>query len=188
MARRTSRMMRRQRRKRPTYQVIQRKLVVSVGKAATDTGIFRAIALNDFPGASDLFSLYQDYKLLSLSYKYVCVTPNAAANFPTLYIAPAHFAKGISPSSRDEVLQYKNAKSFQYAPGNLSSPTYTFKPYVRVDGDGGFVMTPSPWLSTSTLTTQHLSQVEWHSRYSTLDPNTTIDCVITVRVAVRGCR
>jgi hypothetical protein len=169
--------------------VVQRKWTVPIAKSASDSGFFRSFKLSDFPN-TDIASLFTEYKISKLKIQYLLVNaPNNNATFPTLYIAPQHYSSGTFPSSRDEVIQYRNSSLYQFGPSNVLS-TFNFKPMVPMDANTtGKRFVRSPWLSTTDFTVPHYTNVEWISRYnSTTDPTHTIDLVVTATVLCKGTR
>lgn len=170
--------------------VITRMYVANVVKSTSDTGVFRSYNLATFP-TSDIISLYQDYKIKSVKLDYLLVNaPNNNADFPTLYIAPSHYnLGGVTPANRDEVLQYKGVKCFQFGPSRLQY-TQTFKPYIQMNTTGsGLVSSSSQWLTTQSSLVPHLVCVEWIDRYnSTSSPTHTLQLNVTITVECRMTR
>jgi hypothetical protein len=167
---------------------LRRNLVTTVPKAATDTGNYRSVTIADFAGLADISPAFQEYRFKSITLKYECVTPNISSAFPTLYIAPQHFTTFLAPSNRDEMLQFNNLTVHQFAPG---APSYqrTFTPYTYLDTEsGGRTFKASPWISCTSTNVKHFINVEWLTRYSTLDPNHTLDLTISAELEVRGTR
>lgn len=169
---------------------ITRMFASNVVKTATDSGVFRSYNLATFP-TSDIISLYQDYRIKSVRLDYLLVNaPNNNADFPTLYIAPAHFnVGGVSPANRDEVLQYKGVKVIQFGPARVQA-SFTFKPFIQMNATGSGIVNSQPmWLNTQTSATPHLVSVEWIDRYnSTSSPTHTIQLNVTVEVECKGTR
>lgn len=169
--------------------VVERQLIQAVVKSASDSGNFRAYALSGFPDA-DIVSMFQEYRIRSIKLTWMLVNaPNNNSSFPTLYVAPQHIFTGSSPTSRDEVIQYRGVKTHQFGPSNI---TYTHKyvPYVPLDAStSGKNFVPSPWLSTTTDAVPHYTDVEWISRYnSTSDPTHTIELLAHAIIDCRHTR
>ncbi len=175
--------------KSPDSIIVQRKWTVPIAKTASDSGLFRSFKLSDFPN-TDIASLFSEYKITKLKIQYLLVNaPNNNATFPTLYIAPQHYATGTVPSSRDEVIQFRNSTLYQFGPSKVIS-AYNFKPMVPLDANvTGKRFVRSPWLSTTDFTVPHFTNVEWISRYnSTSDPTHTLELVVSATVLCRGTR
>jgi hypothetical protein len=168
--------------------VVERKYIGTITKAASDAGIYRTFALSAFPDA-DIVSMFSEYKIEMLTLSYMLVNaPNNNASFPTLYVAPQNISS-TTPASRDEVVQYKGARVFQFGPAT-NMVTYSFKPEVAIDAaTTGKRFVVSPWLSTATDAIPHYTNVEWISRYnSTSDPTHTIELCVSAVVSCRGTR
>jgi len=169
---------------------IEREVIGIVGKVASDTGIYRTYALNQFPD-SDIISMFQEYRIKKLTLTWMLVNaPNNNADFPTLYTAPQHyFASGIPPTSRDEVIQFRSVQHHQFGPANIVCKK-TYIPYVPLDAaTTGKKFTKSPWLSTTTDTVPHYTNVEWISRYNTTSsPTHTLELVAHATIQARYTR
>jgi hypothetical protein len=171
---------------------VQRAIVLTRTKVAADTGQYSSIRLVDFPSVSDFSSLFQYYRITKVSYTYTLVNaPNNNATFPTLYVAPQVYATSGAPSSRDEVMQYQGLQIFQFGPANVTK-TITTVPSVTFDvGNlvGGGALMKSPWLSIQNTANQHLTFVDWLSRYNSAgDPTHTIEVQFRVWLDFKGTR
>lgn len=162
----------------------------NVPKAAADTGTFRSFNLNTFP-TSDIVSLFQDYRFKSIKVQYLLTNaPNNNADFPAIITAPAHFnVGGVTPGSRDEVLQFRGVQVYQMGPSRVQM-TRSFKPFMQMLSSGsGVVQVPPQWLNTQTGSVPHLTHVEWTDRYnSTSSPTHNVQIVVTATIECRGTR
>lgn len=172
--------------------ILHRRSVGSVAKTASDTGYAYNLNLSDF-NASDILSLFSEYKIISMKVTHLLVTsPNAVASFPRLHIAPRGFSV-TNPISRAEVLQYNGLSEFQFGPTAIRH-TRRFVPYVWTDvvttaSGTGKRVDRSPWIATDSDTVRHNYAVTWIDRYNTTTDNThTIELLIDVVLAVRGPR
>lgn len=175
--------------KSPERIVVERQIIQTVSKVASDSGNYRAYALSGFPDA-DIVSMFQEYRIRSIKLSWMLVNaPNNNASFPTLYVAPQHIFTGSAPTSRDEVIQYRGIRNYQFGPANVTF-TKSFTPYVPIDAaTSGKKFTPSPWLSTTTDAIAHYTNVEWISRYnSTTDPTHTVELLAHAVIECRYTR
>lgn len=175
----------------PPLNVVKfnRENVATITKVATDSGQFRSVTLSQFV-ATDVISVFQDYRILKLTASYVLVNaPNNNASFPTLFLAPQHIASGFAPASRDEVLQYKGVKHYQFGPTAVRHDR-AFDVYVPMDANAtGKAFVKSPWLSVATDTVPHYFSGEWISRYNTTaDPTHTLELILSAVIECRGIR
>lgn len=169
--------------------VVERQIIQTVAKAASDSGNYRAYALSGFPDA-DIVSMFQEYRIKRIKLSWVLVNaPNNNASFPTVYVAPQHIFTGSVPTSRDEVIQYRGIDNYQFGPCNLTY-SRSFVPHVAIDAStSGRKFEPSPWLSTVTDTVPHYTNVEWISRYNTTtDPTHTVELIAHAIIECRGTR
>ncbi len=181
--RRFSRVNRRKSRKRsanvPT--VIHRKYVVDIvkGTGSVDTGLYRNFTLATFP-TSDVTSLFTDYRFKWIEIQYQLYSqPNNNSNFPTLYVAPQHLINTLTPpANRDEVLQFRGVKTFQFGPANMTTK-YRYTPHIKT-ADGQIFR--SPWISIANTTVAHMTNVEFLSKY-----NLATDNSHTLQINVLAC-
>lgn len=170
--------------------VLTRKFVVARAKLAADTGTYLGFSLSQFVD-SDIQSVFTDYRFKSIKLSWMLVSaPNNNANFPTLYVAPQHiFLSPTAPASRDDVIQYRNVKHYQFGPANLQHEQ-TFAPWVPLDANTlGRKFERSPWLSVSSNIVPHYVAVDWLSRYnSTADSTHTIELIASAVIECRGTR
>jgi hypothetical protein len=171
---------------------VKRTLVVGISKLAADSGSFRNVRLADFVGSSDFTSLFTQYRISKVAYKYTLVNaPNNNASFPTLYVSPQQFQYTGVPTSRDDVLQYQGVQAIQFGPAKVMH-SVTAVPGTFIDASGqvsGGLPTMSPWLSTANNGNQHFTIVDWISRYnSTSDPTHTLELQITAWFDLKGTR
>jgi len=183
----------RNRRRRPqgssSVHKVTRIFISDIAKVAADTGLYRTIQPLNFPIA-DMIGSFTYYRIKSVKLTYQLYQQlNNNSSFPTLYIAPQQWSESATPSSFNEVVQYKNVKTFQFGP---SRPTYsqTFTPYVNMTSTGpGRVPVKSPWLSTSSDLPQHLLCVDWILAYnSTSAPTHTIRLNYVAEFEFKGPR
>lgn len=193
--RRSTKRVRTRNRRQPGGEVhkLRRMFVQNINKVAADSGTYYRSILADFPGASDITSLFTDYKITKLRYTIRLVNaPNNNANFPTLYFAPQSYVyNGSSPSSASEVFQFKNLRTFQFGPSNLSTKL-TVRPRVSVDVNNlvnsGIPMA-SPWLNTANNSVPHIGIVWWISRYnSTTDTTHQLELQVDAWISARNSR
>jgi len=171
---------------------VKRTVVAAIPKLASDTGNFRNVKLADFVGSADFTSLFTEYRITSVTYKYTLVNaPNNNAAFPTLYVAPQKFAYTGAPTSRDEVLQFQGVQAIQFGPAKIAH-TITVSPGTFLDASGlvgGGNIKRSPWLSTVNNGNQHFTIVDWISRYdSTTNPTHTVELQISAKFELKGTR
>jgi hypothetical protein len=172
--------------------VFTRKFISTRGKTAADTGTYLGFNLSQFVN-SDIISTFTDYRIKSLTLSWVLVNaPNNNANFPTLYVAPQHIAIGTAPTSRDEVIQYKDVVHYQFGPANLEF-TRKYAPFVptlnNTTAAAGRQFVRSPWISTVTDLVPHYVAVDWLSRYNSApDSSHTIELVVSAVIECRGTR
>lgn len=169
--------------------IVERQLIQNIPKVASDTGNFRSYNLSQFPDA-DIVSLFQEYRIKSVTLTWMLVNaPNNNASFPTLYVAPQHIFTGSPPANRDEVIQYRGIQTYQYGPSRIVYKR-KFIPFVPLDASTtGKKFVSSPWLSTTTDTVPHYTDVEWISRYnSTTDPTHTIELLAHAVIECRHTR
>jgi hypothetical protein len=170
--------------------ILTRKFIVTRAKTAADTGTYLGFSLSQFID-SDIQSVFTDYRFKSIKLSWVLVNaPNNNANFPTLYVAPQHISLSpTAPTNRDEVIQYKNVKHYQYGPSNLQHEQ-TFVPWVPLDANTtGRKFERSPWLSTLSNIVPHYVAVDWLSRYnSATDSSHTIELIVSAVIECRGTR
>jgi hypothetical protein len=171
--------------------LLHRRVVSSVAKAAADGGFAYSITLSDL-NASDILSLFSEYKIVSIVATHQLVNaPNNNATFPRLHIAPRGFSV-TNPTSRNEVLQYNGLQQYQFGPAAISYK-HKFVPYVWVDavstaGTGKEVV-QSPWLATDSDTVRHNYAVTWMDRYNTTtDPTHTVELLLDVVLIARRPR
>jgi hypothetical protein len=169
---------------------LHRRGVFSVPKPAADGGATAVVELSSL-NASDILSLFSEYRILSVTSTYQLVNaPNNNASFPRLHIAPRGFSN-TSPLNRAEVLQYNGVKMYQFGPANIATK-YTHIPYVWLDAVGtstGKQIVRSPWLATDSDTVKHNFAVNWIDRYnSTSDPTHTLEVILDVVLEARGPR
>jgi hypothetical protein len=184
----------RRRRKTPTdsIQSVERAIVLTRTKLAGDSGLYQSVRLVDFPSASEFTSLFQYYRIRRVQFIYTLVNaPNNNATFPTLYVAPQAFQTSGVPGSRDEVMQFQGLKIHQFGPSNLTK-TVTCVPLVTRDMSNqisGGELVKSPWLSTANSANQHLSFVDWISRYnSTGDSSHTLEVQFRIWIDLKRTR
>jgi hypothetical protein len=174
MARRRNFARRRRRRSVRSDSVhrVTRIFISDIAKVAADSGLYRTIQPLNFPIA-DMIGAFTYYRIKSIKLTYQLYQQlNNNSSFPTLYIAPQQWAESATPSSFNEVVQYKNVKTFQFGP---SRPTYsqTFTPHVNMTSTGpGRVPVKSPWLSTSSDLPQHMICVDWLLAYNSTSAST----------------
>jgi len=181
MARRRNRFARRRRRPRSygsdAVHRVSRIFISDISKVAADTGLYRTIQPLNFPIA-DMIGSFSYYRIKSIKLTYQLYQQlNNNSSFPTLYIAPQQWAESATPASFNEVVQFKNVKTFQFGP---SRPTYsqTFAPHVNMVSTGpGRVPVRSPWLATSSDLPQHMLCVDWILAY-----NSTSAATHTIRL------
>ncbi len=170
--------------------VLTRKFITTRGKLAADTGTYLGFSLSQFVD-SDIQSVFTDYRIKSIKLSWLLVNaPNNNANFPTLYVAPQHISLSpTAPTNRDEVIQYKNVKHYQYGPSNVMFE-HTYVPYVPIDANtSGRKFERSPWLSTLSNIVPHYVAVDWLSRYnSATDSSHTIELIVSAVIECRGTR
>lgn len=172
--------------------VFTRKFITTRAKTAADTGTYLGFNLSQFVN-SDIISTFSEFRIKSLRLSWVLVNaPNNNANFPTLYVAPQHISVGIVPTSRDEVIQYKNVKHYQFGPANLEY-SQSFSPWVPVLNNtsvaAGRQFQRSPWISTVTDLVPHYVAVDWLSRYNSApDSSHTIELIVSAVIECRGTR
>jgi len=171
---------------------VKRTVVVAIPKLAADSGNFRNVKLADFFGSSDFTSLFTQYRITKVTYKYTLVNaPNNNAAFPTLYVAPQQFAYSGAPTSRDEVLQYQGVQAIQFGPAKISHNVEVV-PGTFLDASGlvgGGNVKRSPWLSSANNGNQHFTTVDWISRYdSTINPTHSIELQISAWFQLKGTR
>jgi len=171
---------------------VKRTVVLAVTKLAADTGNYRNVKLADFVGSADFTSLFTQYRISKVCYKYCLVNaPNNNASFPTLYVTPQQYFYSGTPTSRDDVLQYQGLEVIQFGPAKVAHSVTTV-PGTFVDASGlvgGGVPTKSPWLSTANNGNQHFTIVDWISRYNTTsDPTHTLELQITAWFDLKGTR
>jgi hypothetical protein len=171
--------------------VFTRKFITTRAKTAADTGTYLSFNLSQFVN-SDIISTFTEFRIKSLKLSWVLVNaPNNNANFPTLYVAPQHIALG-NPTSRDEVIQYKDVKHYQFGPANLEF-SQVYAPWVPVLNNttaaAGRQFQRSPWISTVTDLVPHYVAVDWLSRYNSApDSSHTIELVVSAVIECRGTR
>jgi hypothetical protein len=170
--------------------IIERELIATISKSASDSGLYRSFTLSQFPD-SDIISMFQEYRIKKITLTWMLVNaPNNNADFPTLYTAPQHyFASGLPPASRDEVIQFRGVHHVQYGPANITHKVI-YVPFVALDAaTTGKKFTQSPWLSTTTDSVPHYTSVEWISRYnSTSSPTHTLELVAHATIEARHTR
>jgi hypothetical protein len=169
---------------------LHRRNIFAIAKPTSDGGGFAFIQLSSL-NASDITSLFSEYRILSVTSTYQLVNaPNNNASFPRIHIAPRGFSNA-TPINRAEVLQYNGVKMHQFGPANISVK-YTHIPYVWLDAVGpvtGKQVVRSPWLATDSDTVNHNFAVNWIDRYnSTTDPTHTLEVVLDVVLEARGPR
>lgn len=158
-------------------------------KLSADSGTYRSVNLSSVP-SSDIQSLFQKYRIVRITTVYTLVNaPNNNADFPTLYVAPQEYSNLTSVGSRDEVLQFRGFKQFQFGPSKMEfRHSWVPKVFANVDGPGK-VVTVSPWLSTTTPATPHMSNIEWLDRYNSTTSNThTIQLTLILDIEAVGTR
>lgn len=168
---------------------LTRVVTANLIKLATDSGTYRSVTLSSVP-SSDITSLFQKYRILRVTNVYSLVNaPNNNADFPTLYIAPQEYSNLTNVGSRDEVLQFRGFKQFQFGPATMTF-RHSFVPKVFANTDGPAKMvTTSPWLSTATPAAPHMTCIEWLDRYnSTSSPTHTIQLTQILEVEATGTR
>jgi hypothetical protein len=171
--------------------VFTRKFITTRAKVGADTGTYLGFNCSQFLN-SDIVSTFQEFRIKSLRLSWVLVNaPNNNANFPTLYVAPQHISLG-NPTSRDEVIQYKGVKHYQFGPANLEY-SQTYVPYVPLlnnsSASAGRQFQRSPWISTVTDLVTHYVAVDWLSRYNAApDSSHTIELIVSAVIECRGTR
>lgn len=179
--------------RKAAHHIIHRQVPFVLAKFAADTGFYTAYKLNQFPGVSDLRSLYQDYKIKSIRLTFNLINaPNNNSTFPTLIIAPQHYngALGtVTVGSRDEISQYKGVRVFQFGPNKVTY-TQVFKPWLAMAGAGaGLMPIPWPWVSTINDDVNIVTNGYWLARYNTgSDPTHTIELTVSAVIECRGTR
>jgi len=164
-----------------------------LAKFAGDVGFYTAYQLSQFPGISDIRSLYTDYRVKSLRLTFNLINaPNNNASFPTLIIAPQHYngALGtVSVGSRDEISQFKGVRVFQFGPSRVSY-TQSFKPWVSMAGAGaGLMPIACPWINTINDDVKLVTNGYWLARYNTgSDPTHTIELTVSAVIECRGTK
>lgn len=169
---------------------LHRRGIFAVPKPTNDGGATAVVELSTL-NASDILSLFSEYRILSVVSTYQLVNaPNNNASFPRLHIAPRGFSN-VAPINRAEVLQYNGVKMHQFGPANISVK-HKFVPYVWLDAVGtstGKQIVKSPWLATDSDTVKHNFAVNWIDRYnSTSDPTHTLEVILDVVLEARGPR
>jgi hypothetical protein len=137
-----------------------------------------------------LIGSFTEYRIVNIKLEYQLYNQlNNNSLFPTLFIAPQHWAESATPGSFNEVAQFKGIRTFQFGP---SRPIYkqSFKPYVNMVTTGpARHAVASPWLTTSSDLAQHLTCVDWILGYNTTSAAThTIRLVVTANFEFRGPR
>lgn len=180
--------------KSPTDQIVgvERRLVNTITKIATDTGAYNSYRLVDYPSQSEFGSLFNQYKITKVEVKFILVgAPNNNAMFPTLYIAPQDYQTTGVPSSRDEVLQFQGAKTHQFGPSNLVFTMSRVPTITRDIGNqvSGGEIAPAQWLNAINTSNQHLGFVWWLSRYNSVSDNThTLDIEYSITISAKRTR
>jgi len=193
MMRKSSKGNRRNRKVRLGELALTRTSTVTLGKVAADGGTYRIVSLGSLPGFSDMQGLYQEYKIVSVTYRYQLYTPNATSTyFPTVYAAPQMYTLGGAVTSLDDVQQYKDLKVFQFGPTKTEF-VITVKPNVSVDinNSGGYgEVRSSPWVSMQNTSLSHMTVVDWIGNYNTSVATTqnNINLITTVKLALRNPR
>ncbi len=168
-----------------------RRVLFNQPKLAGDSGGYASPKVSDFLN-SDILSMFQNYKVNSITYKFRLVNaPNNNADFPTLYIAPIKFYSSVNPTARDEIITLGGGQTYQFGPSNVQFSIST-KPTVNMSAlavGAGNCQTQSPWIDTVSNGVYHNAFGYWISRYnSTSSPTHTIEVEIVANISCRGAK
>lgn len=177
----------------PKSMRFNRMLVTSVPKVTNDTGYYYAIRLSDFV-YSDIQNLFQEYKVVSVKFTArIASQLNNNSDFPTLYYAPLkHSTPSSTPASRDEILQIKGVREYQFGPSK-NSISFSVNPVTFLAGlttsGVGYSAQSGRWFTTDSINVVHNCFALWISRYnSTSSPTHTVELDITLMVEGRGTK
>lgn len=191
----TSNISHRRRRRSATQKPMRftRMLASVVPKVAADTGYFYAIRLSDFT-YSDIQNLFQEYRLVNVKFTVrIASQLNNNADFPTLFYAPLKYSTVTStPTNRDEVMQIKGVKEYQFGPSN-NSVSFSVNPVTFAAGlttsGVGYAPAQGRWFTTDSINVVHNCFALWISRYNTAtSPTHTIDLDITGTFEAKGTK
>lgn len=189
---------RRMRRSKGLELTLSRTTITSVPKAATTagTGLYLTHQIANFPGASDITSLFQEFKVQSIKLRFRLVNaPNNNAAFPTLYIAPQKFfftSLPVAPSASSEVWQFRGLRTYQFGPNALEF-SCTYVPHYSLDvnnqGLAQGEIRRAGWLAAGATAVNLASAVYWIDRYDTPTNNShTIELEAMVVLRCRGTK
>jgi len=144
-----------------------------------DKGWAFSFTLGNYPGASELTSLFDLYRMTSLDITFAVV--GASAYDPTLMFCADYDSFSV-PTTMDTVLQRPNKRVTM----SSSQPTYTFRLRPRVmalvqtsSGTASSALAPaSQWLDCNDSTVVYGGLVGWISQYNS---STNVSIAVTAR-------
>jgi len=163
-------------------------------KGVADGGYGVAFELNQLLTVGDITNLYDMYRIDKIIYTFELVTPFLSnLPYPKVTIAP-DWNNATAPLSEAEVLEYRDAKVFQFGPDKTIAE-YEFAPRVAVQAyntavtSGYFMPETGVFVDTTYTGVDHYGLRFWISDY-----NTTISSIPVLRtygvyhLSLRGTR
>jgi len=163
-----------------------------LAKVAIDNGYAYQFFLAGLPDSSDFTNLYDQYRILKIHVKLVLNTPNITTAFPRV-TSVVDYDDSTAPTAEVDLLQYPNAKVYQYSPTNVEHE-FEFVPRTATamfqGVTTGYAMSkPGVWLDGGYPTISHYGVKYFINNYnSTSTPNTAITMYASYQVQMRNAR
>lgn len=164
----------------------------SIAKNALDSGYAYQLFLSGLPGVTEFTNLYDQYRILRAEVKLVLATPSISSAYPRITTV-VDYDDSVSPTSENDVLQYPNAKVYQYSPTNVE---HSFEFVPRAAGamfqgiTTGYSMAPAgTWLDGGYPDIPHYGFKFFANSYnSTTTPNAFLTCYVSYQVQMKNAR
>lgn len=153
---------------------VDRGTLTSDGTGTETFGTF-TFTLQDVPGYTEFTNLYDSYKIVAVKIMFLPIydNTNSGINYSIFYermMSVIDFNDNTTPSSLSELREYRNCK---VTPNNKIHKRY-FYPKMLLDG----IATVSPWLETSTTSTNYYGiKYGWEQATGETASRWRVECV-----------
>lgn len=168
-----------------TYRIRRTVNAGTLIPGAVDQGAAYYVTPSTLPAWADFSTLYDMYRINSVTYKYVVTRTTASGTsgqvFP-VFLAAVDYNDTVAPSTAQEVLDYGNAHVHPTAEGDSRTYEITYAPKAQqaLNSGTGVTTANSLWARTSITSDTWLGHKMWVVNFNTTYPQTVIQWYITV--------
>lgn len=165
----------------PIYRFLRVDRPGDISKGATDQGYQQNFIVSALPGSTDFSNLFDQYRIDKIELSFILDLADGALNTTTLYprlvIAP-DWNDSTAPSTEDDVLQYQQAKVFQFNAVDREF-VMVIKPKVastvfRTAVTSAYQMIPAGFIDTGYLDVPHYGVKFFLNNYNTTSFGATV--------------